>query len=171
MFAAINCRLYLGSQVPEVQALGVERKTGSQGPCVRGRSDWRAGPVPSGVLPSSAGRSGRATPSSVLGWCQQRWGRRGGPPAGDIWQSWLQGPGGPPGRCPLGCVRPHGEASRNCGPQSQHLGFCPYPVPSAPLQPFTSLVPVCHSRVVPCQLANPRVQDGESQSEWPSAGL
>lgn len=75
------------------------------------------------------------------------------------------------GRCPLGCVRPHGEASRNCGPQSQHLGFCPYPVPSAPLQPFTPLVPVCHSRVVPCQLANPRVRDGESQSEWPSAGL
>lgn len=80
--------------------------------------------------------------------------------AGGIWPSWLRGPRR---RWPLGHVSPHGEASRSCAPQPQHLGFCPNLVPFASLQPFTSLVPVCHSWVAPCQLANPRCRTGRDR--------
>lgn len=80
--------------------------------------------------------------------------------AGGIWPSWLRGP---QRRWPLRHVSPHGEASRSCAPQPQHLGFCPNLVPSASLQPFTSLVPVCHSWVAPCQLANPRCRTGRDR--------
>lgn len=49
MFAVMNCRLhifrfYLGSQVIEVQALGVEGKAGTQGPCVGADQTGGLGP-------------------------------------------------------------------------------------------------------------------------------
>ena len=57
----------------------------------------------------------------------------------------------------LGCVSSQGQAS------SLQLRFCLYLVPSAALQPFTFLIPICHGWAAPCQLVIPMEQDRESQ--------
>lgn len=173
MFAVINCRLhifhfYLGSQVIEAQALGVERKTGTQGPCVRGRLDWRAGPFPSGVLPSSAGRSGRATPSSELG-CQQGW--------GELFLAVLS-------RRHLAKLAPGPtEALASWTRESPRRGqqkLCS-PAPAFGVLPQSCAICLSSAFYFPCtrvpQLGGPlpagqpQMQDRERQSEWLSAGL
>lgn len=80
-----------------------------------------------------------------------------------IWQGRPQGPGSPPGALASWLCDSPLEASRNSS-RSEHLGFCPCLVPSASPQPLTFLIPMCHGRVAPCQLANPVGQDRERRS-------